>query len=104
MEEIKVSGSQLKAKLPRGRYEAVSPGLRNVVGRLPGRKPAIVIGAHYDTEDLDGFVGANNAAAGTAAVIELARDLGKIKRRRGAPELRFVLFDGEEAPRGTSSM
>jgi hypothetical protein len=94
---------RLKGELPRGRYEAVSPGLRNVVGRVPGSKPAIVIGAHYDTKDIDGYVGANNGAGGTAAVVELARDLANIKRRRGAPELRFVLFDGEEPPRGTSS-
>jgi hypothetical protein len=94
---------RLKGELPRGRYEGVGGGLRNVVGRIPGSNPAIVIGAHYDTEDIDGFVGANNGAGGTAAVVELARDLAKIKRRRSAPELRFVLFDGEEAPRGTSS-
>jgi glutaminyl-peptide cyclotransferase len=100
---LRTLATQLKAKLPHGRYEAFSPVLRNIVGRLPGRKPAIVIGAHYDTKDIPGYVGANNGAGGTAAVIELARDLGKIKRRRGAPELRFVLFDGEEAPAGTSS-
>ena len=44
-----------------------------------------------------GFVGANDGAGGTAAVLEIARAL----RRRGradAPPLRFVLFDGEESP------
>jgi glutaminyl-peptide cyclotransferase len=73
-------------------------GLRNVVGRIRGSKPAVLIGAHYDTKDLPGFVGANDGAGGTAAVLELARVLRKADRPAGAPELRFVLFDGEESP------
>jgi glutaminyl-peptide cyclotransferase len=73
--------------------------LRNIVGTVPGTKPAIVIGAHYDTEaEPADFVGANDGAAGTAAVVELSRALRKLKRPKGAPELRFVLFDGEEEP------
>ena len=75
-------------------------GLRNVVGVLPGPAPAILIGAHYDTEwHPQGFVGANDGAAGTAAVIELARSLpGELPE--GHREIRFVLFDGEEDPPG----
>ncbi len=57
----------------------------------------MVVAAHYDTKDLPGFVGANDGAGGTAAVLELARALRHTKRPKGAPELRFVLFDGEEA-------
>jgi len=88
-----------RERLPRGRYESVPghPGLRNVVGRIRGRKPAVVLAAHYDTKDLPGFVGANDGAGGTAAVLEIARALRRMKRPRGAPEIRFVLFDGEEA-------
>jgi hypothetical protein len=91
--------SYARARLPRGRYESVPghPGLRNVVGRIPGRTPAVVVAAHYDTKNLEGFVGANDGAGGTAAVLELARALRRIDRPRGAPEIRFVLFDGEEA-------
>src|SRR5918995_1432145 len=89
----------LRARLPRGRTEPVPghPGLRNVVGRIPGKKPAVVLAAHYDTKDLPGFVGANDGAGGTAAVLEISRALRKLKRPRGAPEVRFVFFDGEEA-------
>jgi hypothetical protein len=86
----------LRDRLPDGRFESVPGGLRNVVGRLPGRKPAILVGAHYDTKDMPGFVGAEDAAGGTAGVLELARALKRIKRPAGAPEIRFVLFDGEE--------
>ena len=51
---------QPRALLPGGRFEDVPdhPGLRNVVGTVPGTKPAIVIGAHYDTlVEPEGFVG-----------------------------------------------
>ncbi len=85
----------LRRELPNGRFEPVTghPALRNVVGTLPGSAPAIVVGAHYDSEyHPKGFVGANDSAAGTAAVVELARDLGRTSGR----EVRFVLFDGEE--------
>ena len=86
--------------LPNGRFEPFGGGLRNIVGTLPGPGPALVIGAHYDSESHPkGFVGANDSAAGTAAVIELSRVL-----RRALPaghrEVRFVLFDGEEEPTG----
>ena len=89
---------RMRRLLPEGRFESVPGGLRNVVGRLPGRTPAIVVAAHYDTKRLPGFVGANDGASGTAAVVELARALGAAPRPAGARELRFVLFDGEESP------
>ena len=65
----------LQRRLPRGRLEPVPghPGLRNVVGTIPGRRPAIVVAAHYDTNDTPtGFVGANDGAAGTAVRVRLA--------------------------------
>jgi Zn-dependent M28 family amino/carboxypeptidase len=92
----------LRRALPNGHFEPVKghPGLRNVVGTLPGRAPAIVVGAHYDSEyHPKGFVGANDSAAGTAAVVELARAL----RSTSGREVRFVLFDGEEEGPGCSN-
>ena len=99
---------RLRRLLPDGRFEPVrgEPGLRNVVGMLPGKRPGIVIGAHYDTlVKPKGFVGANNGAAGTAVVIEAARALAELEREKGAGadgarEVRFVLFDGEEPAAG----
>ena len=89
----------IRRRLPHGRFEAVPGGLRNVVGDLPGRKPAIVLGAHYDTKDTPaGFVGAEDGAGGTAEVLEVARALRHERRPAGAREIRFVLFDGEECP------
>jgi glutaminyl-peptide cyclotransferase len=94
---------RLRPLLPNGRFERLpgEPGLRNVVGTLPGRRPGIVIGAHYDTlVKPAGFVGANNGAAGSAVVIEAARALKHVRRPAGAREVRFVLFDGEEPAAG----
>ena len=94
---------RLRPLLPSGRFEPVpgEPGLRNVVGTLPGRRPGIVVGAHYDTlVKPKGFVGANNGAAGTAVVVEVARALAASRTRDGAREVRFVLFDGEEPAAG----
>ncbi len=89
--------AQLKAKLPRGSFQAVPGGLRNVVGFVRGRDPSrtVVVGAHYDTKDLPGFVGANDGASGTALVVELARS---IKPGQLRPSVVFILFDGEESP------
>ena len=90
----------LKGALPDGAIERVPGGLQNVVGTLPGSAPAIVVAAHYDTEaTVPGHVGANDGAAGTAALVELASAL---ERELPAEhrEVRFVLFDGEEEPPG----
>lgn len=96
---------RLHELLPGARYERFTDRfgnrLQNVVGVVPGTKPAVVIGAHYDTEALPkDHVGANDGAAGTAALVELARTMRRVKRPAGAPELRFVAFDGEEEPAG----
>ncbi len=92
---------RLLERLPRGRSEPVAGhrGLHNLVGRIPGRQPAVVLSAHYDTQvEPAGFVGANDGAAGPAVVIEAARALAAMPRPRNAREIRFVLFDGEELP------
>jgi glutaminyl-peptide cyclotransferase len=103
-EQLRKLATHLRKKLPRGHFESVPghPGLRNIVGSLPGEGKPILLGAHYDTEtDPVGFVGANDSAAGTAALIEVARALREIKRGPHAPPIRFVLFDGEEEPAPT---
>jgi len=103
--QLRRLANELRAMLPNGSFEPFpskgsQQGLRNIVGDLPGRLPAILIGAHYDTQYRPkGFVGANDSAAGTAALIELARRLPS-ELPKNHPEIRFVLFDGEEAPPG----
>ena len=89
----------LHRRLPDARYQRVPGGLRNVIGEVPGRDPdrVVLVGAHYDTKDIRGFVGANDGASGTAVALRLARE---IKPRTIRPTLLFVFFDGEESPRG----
>jgi glutaminyl-peptide cyclotransferase len=95
--QLRKLAAVLRDALPDGRYETVPNGLRNVVGTVPGRDPRsyVVVGAHYDTKDLPGFLGANDGAAPTAVVVQLARTL---KPRTIRPTVHFILFDGEESP------
>jgi len=72
-------------------------GMRNIIGKLPGDRPEVVIIAgHYDTARLPGirFVGANDGGSSAAELIELARVLA---RRRRSLTYWIVFFDGEEA-------
>jgi hypothetical protein len=92
---------RLRDELPEGRFEPVPGGLRNVVGALPGGGRPILLGAHYDTKDIPGFVGANDGAGGVAMVLEVARALAA-DLRSCQRELRIVMFDGEESPAGST--
>ena len=101
--QLRALAVRLQALLgPGARLEEVPghPGERNVVLELAGREPgkALVVGAHYDTEpNVPRFVGANDGAAGTAIVVELARVLRRLPLDR---PVQLVLFDGEELPLG----
>jgi hypothetical protein len=88
-------------RVPNASYQRVPGGLRNVIGRVPGRDPkhVVLVGAHYDTKDIRHFVGANDGASGTAIALRLARE---IRPRSIRPTLLFVFFDGEESPRGAA--
>lgn len=82
--------------------EQLLPGLRNVLGWLPGEGDAVLLlSAHYDHigwKDLgeeDGiFNGACDNASSVAALIELARLLAAQAQRRFS--ILFVAFSGEE--------
>jgi glutaminyl-peptide cyclotransferase len=86
--------------LPNGHFEAVPGGLRNIVGSLPGRMPAILLVAHYDTTDVPGYLGANNSATGVGAVIAISKALKSDPQAVRRQAVRFLLTDGEEAPSG----
>jgi glutaminyl-peptide cyclotransferase len=96
----RVLAERLRRMLPNGRFQAVPGGLRNVIGTVPGGQPkrVVIVGAHYDTKEIPGFVGAVDGASGTAVAAELART---IKPQTLRPTVVFVMFDGEEAPAGT---
>ncbi len=102
LRDLMGSTGQVSARFEPFPSTGLQQGLRNIVGVLPGSAPAILIGAHYDTEwHPKGFVGANDSAAGTAALLELARRLPQ-ELPANRREIRFVLFDGEEDPPGCS--
>ncbi|MFJ6152122.1 M28 family peptidase [Micromonospora profundi] len=69
--------------------------VRNVVARLPGTDPTgrVFLVSHYDSVQTG--PGGNDAAAGTAAVLEVARALSVGPRPRN--DIVFVLTDAEEA-------
>ncbi|CAN5823582.1 M28 family peptidase [soil metagenome] len=79
--------------------------MTNLIGRWgPDRPGRLLIGAHCDTRphpDLDPdpvrrrgpFLGANDGASGVALLMEIARHLEGLGRRRGVD---LILFDGEE--------
>lgn len=70
---------------------------RNVVATIPGTGDGtIVVGAHHDTKDIPGLLGANDGASGVAVVLELARVLAADAPLDG-PSISIALFDAEEA-------
>ena len=83
--------------------------MKNVVGVLEGEGPhaeeTIVVGAHYDHLGLGGRVarpgvkaihhGADDNASGTAAVIEVARQLAS-REKKLPRRIVFITFSGEE--------
>ena len=71
--------------------------MANVIGTIPGRRPErIALASHFDTKlfrDIR-FVGANDGASSTAALLELGRVLAK---RQNDFTIELLFFDGEEA-------
>jgi hypothetical protein len=74
----------------------------NLVARFPANGAArdtqrAIVASHYDTKRMNGvsFVGANDGASSTGALLELARVLATAPALAGLIEL--VFFDGEEA-------
>ena len=92
-EEVRFIVRRLREAGIRGAF--VQRPYRNVVALIPGRAPGtVVVGAHHDTKDIPGFVGANDGASGVAVLLELARDL---PRPLNGPSVDLVFFDAEEA-------
>lgn len=70
--------------------------MTNVIATIPGRRPErIVLASHYDTKRAPfKFVGANDGASSTAAVLELGRALA---RSQPTFTIELLFLDGEEA-------
>ena len=70
--------------------------MTNVIATIPGRRPErIVLASHYDTKRAPfKFVGANDGASSTAALLELGRALAG---SQPAFTIELLFLDGEEA-------
>jgi glutaminyl-peptide cyclotransferase len=91
---LNVTVDEWQAKTPIGERKMV-----NVTAELPGESSdVIILGSHYDTKYFKEFrfVGANDGASSTGALLEIARVMATSGQK---PRLtyRFVFFDGEEA-------
>jgi glutaminyl-peptide cyclotransferase len=89
---IKATEQAFTASTPQGPV-----AMANIIATLPGtRAEKIVLGSHFDTKLFRDarFVGANDGASSTAALLEIGRVLA------GRPRpftIELVFFDGEEA-------
>jgi hypothetical protein len=91
---LNVTLDEWQAKTPIGERK-----MANVTAELPGESSdVIIISSHYDTKLFKQFrfVGANDGASSTGALMEMARVMATSGQK---PRLtyRFVFFDGEEA-------
>jgi len=71
--------------------------MANVIATIPGKRPErVVLASHYDTKLFRDFrfVGANDGASSTAALLELGRAL---KGRTNEFTIELLFLDGEEA-------
>lgn len=70
--------------------------MKNILGKIPGRSSEVVVlGGHYDTKKIKGFVGANDGGSSTALLLELAQVLSF--QQPNPLTVWVVFFDGEEA-------
>lgn len=98
IEQLKAVGLEVRTHAftpvtPSGPIEMI-----NIWGVLPGTQPGIIIiASHYDSKRFDKFefVGANDGAASSGLVLELARVVAATVPAKNT--FWFVFFDGEEA-------
>lgn len=91
---LKVTTDEFNATTPLGNKKMV-----NVTAELPGESnDVIIISSHYDTKYFKDFkfVGANDGASSTGAVMEIARVMAANKQKLKMT-YQFIFFDGEEA-------
>jgi len=101
-ERLEALGAEVRElRLPLERRDAEPVELVHLIGRLPGASDDVVLlGAHYDSFPAEGYVGANTAASGPAAVLELGR---RVAERERPYTVLLVLVDGDALPRRPGS-
>jgi glutaminyl-peptide cyclotransferase len=96
LDQLKAAGIRSQEQPFTATTPAGPVAMVNVIGTIPGRRPErIVLASHYDTKRAPfRFVGANDGASSTAALLELGRSLAK---RQPTFTIELLFFDGEEA-------
>jgi Zn-dependent M28 family amino/carboxypeptidase len=96
LEQLKAAGIGAQEQPFTAATPAGPVTMANVIATIPGRRPErIVLASHYDTKRAPfKFVGANDGASSTAAVLELGRALAA---SQPAFTIELLFLDGEEA-------
>jgi Zn-dependent M28 family amino/carboxypeptidase len=96
-EQLKAAGIISKEQMFIGMTPLGEVSMVNVIATIPGTRPdRIVLASHFDTKLYREFrfVGANDGASSTAALLELGRVL---KQRANEFTIELLFLDGEEA-------
>jgi len=96
LDQLKAAGIRAQEQPFTAATPAGPVSMANVIATIPGRRPErIVLASHYDTKRAPfKFVGANDGASSTAAVLELGRALAA---SQPAFTIELLFLDGEEA-------
>ena len=97
VEQLKASGIESREQMFIGMTPLGEVSMTNVIATIPGkRRERIVLASHFDTKLFREikFVGANDGASSTAALLELGRVL---KQRQNEFTIELLFLDGEEA-------
>ena len=96
LDQLKAAGIRAQEQTFTATTPAGPVSMTNVIATIPGRRPErIVLASHYDTKRAPfKFVGANDGASSTAAVLELGRALAS---NQPAFTIELLFLDGEEA-------
>ena len=97
VEQLKSFGIESKEQPFIGMTPLGEVSMANVIATIPGRVPdRLVLASHFDTKLYREFrfVGANDGASSTAALLELGRVL---KSRKNELTIELLFLDGEEA-------
>ena len=94
--QLKGAGIKTQEQTFTGSTPAGPVAMTNVIGTIAGRRPErIVLASHYDTKRAPfRFVGANDGASSTAALLELGRALAA---SQPTFTIELLFLDGEEA-------
>jgi glutaminyl-peptide cyclotransferase len=96
LDQLKAAGIPAREQTFTATTPAGPVSMTNVIATIAGRRSErIVLASHYDTKRAPfKFVGANDGASSTAALLELGRALAK---SQPAFSIELLFFDGEEA-------